>query len=94
MLRSLVSPGFMSPVSPTFLPAASSSIRSVSPSKDAIGKAPAWVSVFSTTNSCVRAPGLDTLKVVFPAVTVSALSLMNMCVGSVSPRVTETGAAA
>ena len=80
----------MSPVSPTLVPAASSSNRSVSPSKDVTGKFAAGVAVWSTTNSCLWAPWFTTSKATVPAEAEFALSLMNMCVGSVSPRATET----
>src|SRR5438093_734864 len=75
----LEAPAFMSPVSPTFVPAVSSLKRSGSPSKLAIGKSAAGVSVDSTTNSCGIVPLLVTTNVVRPAATVVAAVLIDHC---------------
>src|SRR5207247_6415051 len=75
----LVVVGFMSPVSPTFVPAVSSSNRFGSPSKLAIGKLAAWVSVDKTTNSCGIVPLFVTSNVIVPAGTSLVAELIDQC---------------
>src|SRR5438034_931830 len=75
----LVVVGFMSPVSPTFVPAVSSSNRFGSPSKLAIGKLAAGVSVDNTTNSCGIVPLFVTSNVIVPVGTTVVAELIDHC---------------
>ena len=88
----MVVPGFMSPVSPTFVtPFPASSIRFGSPSKDTMGNEAAGESVRSTTNSCVSVPEFVTTNETVPSEAKGCDRSMNMWVGSVSPRPTTIG---